>query len=64
MVNILIFRTDKIGDFLISCTTFSTFGLETFEMLKSGQLKLSTIYVLGSMLIGLAAVFLGMSISK
>ena len=45
-------------------TTFSAFGLETFEMLKSGQLKLSTIYVLGSMLIGLAAVFLGMSISK
>ena len=29
-------------------TTFSTFGLESFEMLQAGQFKMTAIYVLGS----------------
>ena len=45
-------------------TTFSTFGFETFTMLKSGQLKLAIIYILSSMIFGLISVGVGMSISR
>jgi len=40
-------------------TTFSTFSLETLNMLKGGEIKTALINVLGSMVLGLIAVWLG-----
>ncbi len=45
-------------------TTFSTFGLESFEMLQSNQFKLFFIYVLGSVIFGLMSIRLGIAISQ
>ena len=45
-------------------TTFSTFGLESFEMLQSNQFKLFFIYVLGSVIFGLMSIRLGIEISQ
>jgi CrcB protein len=44
-----------LGDF----TTFSAFGWETFELLRSGQLGLAVLNAGGSVAGGLAAVWLG-----
>jgi CrcB protein len=40
-------------------TTFSTFSLETFNLLRDGEVKLGVINVVVSTAAGLAAVFLG-----
>lgn len=40
-------------------TTFSSFGLETFELLKQRQFLKAIAYVLGSNFAGIAAVFAG-----
>jgi CrcB protein len=45
-------------------TTFSAFGLESFEMLKSGQFSMTIIYILISMILCLIAVGLGLLIAK
>jgi len=47
-----------------SFTTFSTFGLETFNLVKSGQSLAAVSYLAVSILVGLAAVYLGFVISK
>ena len=44
-------------------TTFSTFGLETLNMIERQQLGLATAYVLASNLLGVAAVWLGWRIA-
>jgi len=44
-------------------TTFSTFGLESFELLKAGQYKITVLYMIGSIVIGLIAIGLGIIIS-
>ncbi len=43
-------------------TTFSTFGLETISLIKSGKLKLCALYVISSVGLGILAVFIGMSV--
>jgi fluoride exporter len=40
-------------------TTFSTFELETLQMLESGKITLAVAYVLASVLLGLLAALLG-----
>ena len=45
-------------------TTFSTFGLESFEMLQAGHLKMTAIYVLGSIVLGLGGIGLGILITR
>jgi len=50
--------------FLGAFTTFSTFSLETFSMLEQGQFMHVLLYVGGSILMGLVAVWAGASIGK
>ena len=45
-------------------TTFSTFGLESFEMLQAGQFKMTSIYVLGSIVLGISGIGLGILITR
>ena len=45
-------------------TTFSTFGLELFKMLQAGHFKVATIYMLGSILLGLGGIGLGIFITR
>jgi CrcB protein len=45
--------------FLGAYTTFSTFGFETVQLLKNGQTQAAALYVLGSVGLGLLAVWLG-----
>lgn len=45
-------------------TTFSAFAYENYMFLKSGEFFLFTLYTMGSILIGFAAVFFGMWIVK
>ena len=45
-------------------TTFSTFSVQAFQMLQSGQRLASLIYILASVLISIAFVFLGIYLSE
>lgn len=45
-------------------TTFSTFSYENFSYLQEGQIGMFLLYALGSIALGLAAVFVGFSIVK
>ena len=45
-------------------TTFSAFGLESFEMLQAGQFKMTAIYVLGSIVLGISGISLGILITR
>ena len=45
-------------------TTFSAFGLESFELLKSGQFTMTLIYIIGSMVLGLSGIGLGILITR
>jgi CrcB protein len=45
--------------FVGAYTTFSTFGFETIRMLEDGDVLLAVGYVLGSVLLGLLAVYCG-----
>jgi CrcB protein len=45
-------------------TTFSTFSVQAFQMLQSGQRLTSLIYILASVLISIAFVFLGIYLSE
>ncbi len=45
-------------------TTFSTFSLEMFEMLGNSQILYVLIYLLLSITVGLAAVWIGVNIAK
>lgn len=47
--------------FLGALTTFSTFGYETFSLLKQGETGLAVASVVANMLVGLAAVWLGLA---
>lgn len=47
--------TGLLGGF----TTFSAFGLETLYLLRRGDTGMAVLYVLGSVTLGLAAVWLG-----
>jgi CrcB protein len=45
-------------------TTFSAFGFETFELLRSGRYWLALINVAANVMLGLAAVLIGWTASK
>lgn len=50
--------------FLGAFTTFSTFELETFELIREKQLVTAFIYVSGSFAVGLIAVFSGIWLAR
>jgi CrcB protein len=45
-------------------TTFSSFSFETYTMLRDGELGLALLNAMGSVVLGLAAVWLGMRIAQ
>ena len=45
-------------------TTFSAFGLESFELLKAGQYKMTAVYVCASMILGVLGVSIGFNLSR
>lgn len=45
-------------------TTFSTFALEGQQLLKSGDYGLLLLYTMGSLLLGILAVFMGLWLAK
>lgn len=51
----LFVMTGMLGGF----TTFSAFGLESLTLLRRGETGLALLYVLGSVLVGIAAVWIG-----
>ncbi len=53
-------RHALVVGFVGSFTTFSTFGRETLILMERGATLMATIYVLASLVFGLAAVWLGM----
>jgi len=56
----LLLVTGLLGGF----TTFSTFGLETFELVQGGHAAAAATNVLGSVAAGLAAVFAGVWLTR
>jgi len=54
-VRLLLF-TGLLGGF----TTFSAFGMETMFLLRRGEISVAAAYALGSLLLGIGAVWLGM----
>ena len=45
-------------------TTFSTFSFENFNLIKSGDYISFSIYFLGSIILGIIAIFLGIILSR
>ena len=56
----LLFITGFCGGF----TTFSTFTAESYTMFREGAYGLALLYIAGSVLIGLLALWLGLSLSR
>ncbi len=50
--------------FLGAFTTFSTFSLETLNLLREGEIKTGLINILASNILGIILVFIGMEFSR
>ena len=59
-----ILRTGILIGFLGAFTTFSSYGLQTFTLLRDGELLWSGAYVLASNLGGLALVWIGYMLAR
>ena len=62
--NVASIRAFAVVGFCGGFTTFSTFSNESFKMLENGQFGIMSLYVLGSVAAGIAAVWIGYLISK
>ena len=58
------FKLLLIAGFCGGYTTFSTFTYENFSYLQNGQVGMFLLYGLGSIALGLGAVFIGFSLAK
>lgn len=45
-------------------TTFSSFGLETFQLLREGQIMLALVYALSSLILGVCMLALGYVVAQ
>jgi CrcB protein len=63
LVNELVRTTLLIG-FLGGFTTFSSFGLQTFNLVKDGEILFAFANVLASNVIGLVSVWVGYSLAR
>jgi CrcB protein len=59
-----IIRTAILVGFLGGFTTFSSFGIQTFTLLRDGEVFLATLNVVLSNVLGIAFVWAGYAISK
>jgi CrcB protein len=59
-----IVRTAIMIGFLGGFTTFSSFGLQTFTLLRDGEMGLATMNVLVSNVVGLLTVWAGYSLAR
>lgn len=50
--------------FIGAFTTFSTFGYETIQMVENGSWAMAATYVVGSVVVGLLAVYLGVVLAR
>ncbi len=50
--------------FLGGLTTFSTFSLEGFELIKNGKITTALLYIIGSCILSLLFVFIGYFLTK
>jgi len=57
-------RVFIVTGFLGGFTTFSSFSLDTMNMLERGDVVPALLYVLGSLIIAFAAVFAGLAIGR
>jgi CrcB protein len=59
-----LWRPALIGGLLGGFTTFSAFGLETWQLLQSGRVDAAVVYALGSVVLGTAAVAAGIALAR